>query len=522
VISTVQKESVTSAEHGSTDATNKDGDQAVTSTTLIDKLKEPASRKVAISRAISRPVPQQQVKDPRAFQISQIRTRFSAVEEEQANSQTELRFKMAPSDPDFPFDIDSLDCALRLPAGFPQKERPTLRVTNKVMERGYQINVERGFDAIWLELRDATLLNAMKVLDRQLELLLTGKKADTIKLVTNAGPRPPPPKPTEPIKPVEQPTPPIVTKPTPSRPAPPTAERKAQAVARRQAETQTLEHRLGKNPLFTKGGDGTIFTVPVDPRKRSELPPSLQAIKSVRLFVPESYDIEPCTIELLGVTGDSATDVEKAFVVRAEQNPSAPLLAQVNYLAQNLHILAKPVEAAIPVVLPAPAPELPKVEVPEPLPAQPISRVRDDDKSHIVHIPRPPEWSTGAIGGDTAGESTAEDSDSESSYYSDSDEEHNDEDIKAPQADDTSSTPREKGISVSFPSLEFHGIELLELVSVSLTVKCERCKDTLDIANVRENTRGDYAGVRNESCKKCAFAFGIGLYYRLDIARMSH
>jgi len=471
---------------------------------------EPATKKPAIPRAVARPVPQQQVKDPHAFQISQIKTRFSATEEPQANSQLELHFKMTPSDPDFPFDIDSLDCILRLPAGFPQKERPTLRVTNKVMERGYQINVERGFDSIWSELRDATLLNAMKVLDRQLELLLTSKKADTIKLVTNAGPRQPPPKLAEPAEPIEQKPLPVVTKPNFSRSAPPSAERKADAAARRQAEIQTLEHRLGKHPLFSKGGDGMIFTVPVEPRKRNELPLLLQAIKSVRLFVPESYDIEPCTIELLGVTGDVAINVEKAFVARAEQNPTAPLLAQVNYLAQNLHILAKQAQATAPLVVPAPAPEVPKVKVPEPEPVQPIFHSQDDDKSHIVHIPRPPEWSTRMTEGDTAAESAAEDSDSESSYYSDSEEDKTDEDVSRPHVDETSSTPREKGISVSFPSLELYGIELLELVSVSLTVKCERCKDTLDITNVRENTRGDYAGVRNESCKKCAFAFGIG------------
>lgn len=458
---------------------------------------------------VSRPIPQQQIKDPRAFQISQIKTRFSATETLDLQQQLALQFQMALSDPDFPFEIDHLDCTLQLPPGFPQQQNPALRVTNKNMERGYQINLEKGFNAIWSELKEPTLLNAMKALDRQLETLLTSKKADTIKLVRNAGPpQPSAPKPSgEPPKPVTPQSTPISL-----RPAPASAPRKALALARRQTETLTLEHRLGKHPLFTKGGDGTIYTVPIEPRKRADLPVSLQAIKAVRLFVPVLYDVEPCTIELLGVADDAASlSVEKAFTARADSMPEAPLLAQVNYLAQNLHVWAKQVvvevKPAPASVAAAPAPET-TTEEKKPIQPAPSQEI----KGHVIVIPRPPEWRTAPQ--ESAADEESDSEDNNSPYDSSSSSDDDDDDrASAPQQEPISSTPREKGISVSFPSLELYGIELLELVSLSATLRCERCKDSLDVAHVRDNASGDYRGVRNEACKKCAFAFGVGEFF---------
>jgi hypothetical protein len=62
---------------------------------------------------------------------------------------------------------------------------------------------------------------------------------------------------------------------------------------------------------------------------------------------------------------------------------------------------------------------------------------------------------------------------------------------------------------LSLPFLELHGIELLELVSLSLTIKCDRCKTTLDVLNIK-NSSGNLSGVRSESCRKCANALDIG------------
>jgi len=94
-------------------------------------------------------------------------------------------FQMRSSDPDFPFDIEALDCVLRVPFDYSESGKPSLTVKNPNMERGYQIDVERGFEAIVANARASTLLNHMDALDKQLEAPLVAQKAATIKIISN-------------------------------------------------------------------------------------------------------------------------------------------------------------------------------------------------------------------------------------------------------------------------------------------------------------------------------------------------
>ena len=64
---------------------------------------------------------------------------------------------------------------------------------------------------------------------------------------------------------------------------------------------------------------------------------------------------------------------------------------------------------------------------------------------------------------------------------------------------------------MSFPQLEMHGIELLEVYSVSLEIKCDRCKTQTDVQNVKNNAKVEAAAVRAESCRKCANTMSIGM-----------
>lgn len=496
---------------------------------------------VSADRVVQRPKPSGEAQDPRKFQISQIKTRFSAVESDAPDGTTTLTFSMAPSDPDFPFDIEALQCSVRLPAQFPRAKTalPKLRVTNKEMERGFQINVEQGFDRLWASMESPTLLNAFKMLDRQLEEVLTAPKADTIKLVANAGPvsKKPQVKKTEQFITVPAVTPPSTStaisnrpiigtqKPNPIPRPVITQKHREAAKARRTTETEILTHRLGRNPGFTAESKNTMFTIPIEPRKRTALPVALQSIKSIRLFVPDEYGIEPCSIELLGVEGDAVTHVEKAFEKMVETNMQASLLAHVNYLASNIHTMAVPIPTAK-------EDKLPPANTQQPLPpaqtqtldmaqpqqakdaasAQPTIAL-DDHQSHIIHIPRPPEWTTNTT---VKKESThPQDENDTASTFTDSEldtvsEGDDEEETTADPTDTTSSQPREAGVLISFPHMELHGIELLELTMPSITVKCERCKDTMDIARIKNNERGDYTGIRTESCKKCAMIFSIG------------
>lgn len=480
---------------------------------------------------MQRPTPRAQQDDPREFQLAQIRRRFSPNESLQANSgATVLAFGMAPSDPDFPFAIDALACRLRVPATYPKEGRPSLSITNPDMDRGFQINVEKGFDALAAKLPQATLLGLMNTLDRQLEELLTAQPAETfsIKIVPNAAARPVPQHgeravPTPPPVAV-QPTPPMPQLPTQpkERPPPPqpaySPEEISQAKSRRDRETRQLEARLGRLPQFSTLAGGA-FVVPVDPRRRSDLPIALQAIKTVKLLVPEPYPLQPCRIELMGIEKQAAMPVQQAFEDRAKQHSQMTLLNHINHFSQNMHSMVPAPSGKLEQVPSAQEPSLrdqlkgltvndPEAEASSTSGVEAhVQTATDttDGKSHIITIPRPPEWAIHATNDDD-----------EDSYDSYPDESDSDGEVQGGGSDRPGETPQtsgpERGITMSFPQLELYGIELLELVNVSLTVKCTRCKDTMDVKNVKNNADADYAGMRHDSCKKCAIPFGIGTF----------
>jgi len=512
-----------------------DGDAgaAVVTAEIASGRRAGAQPVAASSRVVQRPHPRSQQQNPREYQLDQLRRRFGPEEEQTGvaagGSSTTLLFGLKPSDPDFPYEMDALKCALSIPASWPASGRPTLRVTNKEMGRGFQINVERGFDQLCEASPSATLLQLLNLLDRHLEEYLSAPKAETIKLVPNAGRAPPPPQqqqrtPTggavsaidgeagpsaEPKKPAAPP--PVV----PSY----TVEQTVAAQTKRDADTRQLEARLRRLPLYSKSSDGLVYTIPVDPRKKTELPVPLQVVKSVKLTVPTLYNLHPPRIELQGVLqGAARTSVESAFSERAAQQPDLTLMNHINYLTQEMHNMAQ--WGAKPVIEPQPVEIIPdlsalsvqdvaeKPSIKDWVLASSAAEDVDDDRSHIITIPRPPEW-TVVAGAD-------DDTNSEfSSEYDSNDSAEEDEEVGEATNQDKTGSLAERGILISFPSLELYGIELLELVTLSITVKCGRCKDTLDVSKVRNNTTGDYSGVRSESCKKCANPLGIG--YRMDL-----
>ncbi|KAF2870372.1 hypothetical protein BDV95DRAFT_79771 [Massariosphaeria phaeospora] len=484
-------------------------------------------------RVSKRPVPQSQIADPRAYQLSQIRRRFTP-DERSVEGSTILTLRLQPSDPDFPFEMDALQCTLRVPSDYPNGGKPTLRVMNADMERGYQINVEQGFDRIIAAAPSSTLLTHLNTLDKQLERLLSSEKAATIKIVSHTK-KPVRAEPS--ILPIvgqrtQAPVPPTIALPTPS-PAKYSADQLSQAKQVREAESRQIEARLGKLPLFSQnkppGGRGTEYTIPIEPRKRGDLPIELQAVKTVKLIVPETYNLSPCRIEILGVKGDTVRAVEEAFRIRASQILSVSLLGHLNYLTQNMHAMAKP-KAQTPLPQASnrsgidkgskanstkpmewPTERSSRSEQPQLGASQsrsaPLVSNELFDRPHLITIPRPPEWQVGD-----------EDSDDSSDSASEGDEDdtlNEEEDLTsdnalAPVAE---TSMRESGVLISFPHLELYGVELLELKTLNITVKCERCKDVKDITKLQNNTGGDHTLA--DSCKKCASPFAVGYRSRL-------
>jgi len=103
-----------------------------------------------------------------------------------------------------------------------------------------------------------------------------------------------------------------------------------------------------------------------------------------------------------------------------------------------------------------------------------------------------------------------EDTDSEDLYSYDTGEEDSEDEevggVQVLQHNHTSDLPQliqEKGTAISFPFMELYGIELLEVTSLNITVKCERCKDITEIKGLKDGIS------KTTSCKKCAVTMTI-------------
>ena len=466
---------------------------------------------VDINRVVQKPISQAQVKDPREFQIQQIRRRFAPKEELQGGRNS-FAFQMAPSDPDFPFEMTALQCVLYVPLSYPSGGRPSLEVKNKEMGRGYQINVERGFDRLVETSPRATLLSLMNTLDKQLETLLAEPKAETIKIIPNKASSGLKHDPISAQKPSES----IIIRGPKSGSVEAkdlqsySSEQRQVAQARRTAEIRQLEARLGRLPLFSKSSDGTRYTIPIQPRKPDELPVPLQSVNAVLICVPLLYPLEQCKIEVPGVTEEAAYNLRCGFERRVQSSPDIALMGHINYLAQYMHTLAMelPKESSIddkPSIVEITQPELKEPRVDE----APIAGLFEDkdDRSHIKVIPRPPEWIM-------VGDEDEDDSDDAYSYNSEDDfsDQADDDHHPAVEPDSSVATANpERGVLLSFPYLELYGIDLLEILSLSITIKCERCKDTMDISNLHDASKSG-SGVRSEHCKKCAHGLSIGIF----------
>lgn len=469
-------------------------------------------------RVVQKPISRAQEDDPREFQMRQVRRRFSPIESAEEGG-TSLAFHLAPSDPDFPFEIVGLECVLHVPDAYPRSGTPSLDVKNREMGRGYQINVERGFSRLAEMSPKATLLGLMNSLDKQLESLLAAPKVETVKIIPNASAdrskRKPGAAPSTPST-VSDVVPPPVAQERKS-PAVYTSEQMAAAEARRSAEIHQLKARLGRLPLFLESSDGMAYTVPLQPRKRGDLPVSLQSVKAVRLFIPMLYPLEHCRVEILGVAREAARNTEKAFERRAQENPARSLIGDVNYLAQEMHILATELREEL-TTEQSDLPHITALEIKAPkITSQgPANLLEEDDRTHIKIIPRPPEWACNTDEEEEE-EDDADADDDDDSDHSDVYESGNqfadevEEESASGKNTEPLSTAPERGILLSFPFLELYGIEILELISLCITVKCERCKDTMDMSNLRSNTvLADASGVRSGSCKKCASPLNIG------------
>ncbi|QUC22914.1 uncharacterized protein UV8b_07155 [Ustilaginoidea virens] len=488
----------------------------------------PHTRKQAVAapppaRVVPKPAPPSHERDPRAYQLEQLRRRFSPRESTAADGTSCLLFRLKPSDPDFPFELAHLECEVRVPPGYPA-HRPALRVRNGNIPRGFGINIERGWDRLAAEAGGgATLLSVVNALDKRLEKLLSEEKAETVKLVAfrdtrhlgggaAAGPAAGAKEEgaraaaaaAEARAPAAQQEEPRAAAAAAAAAAEARApgerysrEQVADAKARRAREIRQIEARMGRLSRFRRSADGVVFTLPVEPKRRGELPPGLCAVDSLDLMVPLLYPLQDLRIQLNGADAADAEPVEELFAALAARQKSATLMSHMNRLVQSLHSLARQAGGSAAGATPKAA-EAVAGDACASAAAGP-SGGSAGERSHVKVIPRPPEW-----------DCTRDDGDSDSSYSSgdsggsdddaDADDGSDDgsDDVKPANPSTQATDALGKGTMLSLPGVELRGIEALEVSILGLSVKCDRCKTANDLTNLRP-------GLANTaSCRKCA------------------
>jgi hypothetical protein len=476
--------------------------------------------RVPASNVVARPQPQHQ--DPRTFELSQLQRRFNCSPCSSPDNGTKFTLNLKPSDPDFVYSIDVLKLRLTVPEEYKQGgggPSVSIEVLNTEIPVGYRVNVERGFQELVEAAKghpSTTLLDLMNGLDKGLERMLSGEKAETLKIVPNYSPAITPPSPAAPsqvtVREVAEETM-VVPMKAPAPPAP-TSEERAAAKARRDRETRQLEARLKLSDVFSKSQDGIEYVVPLEARRKDLLPVPLQPIRSVRLIVPMGYDMQPARIELVGVPDDVKMRVQNRFAELVEGNRGTSLTAALNMLAAKLHLWAA--EEKKPKVISSEK-EVEAIE-PEAIGGQAGAqndeegngekKTRKDsmsDKSHIKVIPRPPEWSLPQ--GD---ESESEDEDDEFSDFEELSGGEQETQDNAAAADNVHHSVQEHGTSLSCPGIQMSAIELLEVHTLNVNIKCTRCKKEKEVLNLRGTPSGMASKPQAFLCDQCSATMGIG------------
>lgn len=496
------------------------------------------------ARVVKRPISETQ--NTRQFQLSQLRRRFRFQEggHVSTNTETEFHINLAPSDPEFPYNVDILKFVLTVPPGYSssviggggtavlvEENYPHIHVLNEDIPMGFRINIENGFrDIAKNASRETTLLDMVNTLDKRLEGFLAAEKASTIKIMPNTA------KKTGTItgsktgskglmessnamKPIAHLDAPPVTKTDHKEViqlSAYTADELSSAAARRGQDIQRLEARLGRSNNFikTEAPDGElIYTVPLEARRRDLLPDSFSKLQSIILRVPKYFNLQPCIIKISGldVAGELSRALEQKFTEQVLANPNWSLMAHLNALAANLHVMAT--EVVEEVKAEKRKKDEKEKEIIHDIESKAVidhvdsgllmvkkegMSLVDDDKGDIVVIPRPPEWSH------VYGE---EDKYDESGTESDSDYTGVSEDDEKKQEVILSGPPRERGTALSFPGIQMPGIQLLEVLFINVTTKCSKCKTTTDIIQIRPGGKP-----RFDRCEKCSGIFGIGKF----------
>ncbi|KAK7202637.1 hypothetical protein BZA70DRAFT_285633 [Myxozyma melibiosi] len=467
---------------------------------------------------------------PRSKEISQVLEKFPYSEVEGDKIHTAFK----PSDPEFPFDLDSLEFTLLIPARYPLSPAddepedldavaPSIVVTNSDIPRGFALNIEHGFlDLISKPgLYTRSLVEMVVELDRRLEEFLKAQKRETIKIVniaktTTAAPAQAEQKESkenkeynafdewgiDPNHGSKEPT----TEPEPEF----TPQQLQEAQKRREREVKQLLVRLPSAKIIrtsTEDDEPDKFAIPFEPpaQLKSELPASLAGLTSFTLVVPKLYWLAPCEVEVDIADREVKDAAENGFKKHASERGEFSLFAHANFFVQNVGKLA--------------------------VSGGSESTAKEDvEQDGEDEYRNPPEW-------DILDDDEEEDDDEygfdyDSVDYSEGWEQLNtadaqlkdnggenrvsdddDDDEQGAQEDARKFTPPANATALNLPGIKLLNVAVLECTLLSLVVKCTRCKTEAELRDIRPHASTANSGAHSQTCEKCSSVLAVDSFY---------
>ncbi|KAG5361511.1 hypothetical protein CJU90_2896 [Yarrowia sp. C11] len=444
------------------------------------------------SRRVARPKPNKE--NQRANEINQIKRRWKSVTEQipedaaRDAGATTLAFDMAPSDPDFPFEISFLNVKMTVPKNYPS-DMPSIEVQNKDIPKGFALNVDAGFYSIAREhLGRMSLLRIMYQLDNRLEEFLKMDKAKTIKIVKYAKKASPEPKPKA-FNPSASAFVPSAVKSAPAPVAqifvPP------RVAAEQKKQVELLRARIKDLPLHKETASGYYYSLNRLEIYQSFSTPEIFQNKPVlkaRLFVPKRFpETRDVRIELLEVPQKIGRVVEQNFARFAKYTTEKwTLTALVNYFVTKFTKLCDDID-----------------DVKE------TQREKEGVRGKGKEVDTEGEVSTVTEGVEkvSLNEVSTEDKDTEATGTETAEEdtelEADESDHKVTSYTDDVPTLEPRGTEIKLSGIELVNIGVLECSTLNLTVNCTRCKTANDIQGIVAGPYGRDGKAVGVACSQC-------------------
>ncbi|KAG0260208.1 hypothetical protein BG011_002085 [Mortierella polycephala] len=273
----------------------------------------------------------------RAFEIAQVERRFGtspAPASPTLDGDSVLGLHVVPSDPDFPYDVASLHVQLVVPKDYP-RQPCSLKVLNKDIPVGFATNLERGFAGAALQ--NKSLLGHLNWLDVNMEQLLQKPPAPTMRFVghsnqshatgssvdrSNVSSRHPPNHITKTVVQTSF-----------------TIQQLDEASVQRQKQLAQIQARFRSSFESISPTNIRIALVAAD---KSKMPVKWDGTLWVNLLVPKAFPLEPCTIRLKEDDNNPeieqwrARNVEQGFSKIVASMPQLSLFQLLNQLNRDL------------------------------------------------------------------------------------------------------------------------------------------------------------------------------------------